>query len=107
MGNLSVDVTSMGRRAMVSVKGDVDGEVSDELAAVLDAVVASGVTEVDVEFAGVRFIDSTCVRALGRTAVGASHRGVALAVVAESARVRRVFDIVDFGRLGWRRCAAT
>jgi anti-sigma B factor antagonist len=88
---ISVQVSIAESCAIVVVAGEVDIATAPALRAAIDAVVADGASQVVVDLAGVRFMDSSGLNVL----VGVvKHLGFgSLGVVATKANICRVFSI--------------
>jgi anti-anti-sigma factor len=87
-----------GRSARLAVTGEVDASNADRLRlAILDAARMHG-SQLDVDLAGVTFIDSAGLRAIedANRAMERSGSGPVLCNVPR--QVRRIMEIVDIGR---------
>jgi anti-anti-sigma factor len=89
---LSVTVDEGERGPIVTVSGEIDLETSPELGAVLASLDPPG-GEVDVDLAGVTYIDSTGLRALLTARDAAREGGGSLRVSATSSIVARLIEI--------------
>lgn len=85
--------TTEGRRTL-SVSGEVDVSNASELRDAIDAALADGAVEVEVDLADVAYIDSTGIGVL----VGAAHRaqdaGGVLVVARPQRNVARVLSLL-------------
>jgi anti-anti-sigma factor len=96
-GGLSVKVDQAGESAVVTVHGEIDLESSGELTAVLAGLESSGT--VDVDLAGVSYIDSTGLRSLLAARDAAAAEGGTLRVSATSSIVARLIEITGANEL--------
>src|SRR5262245_6437237 len=87
---VAVDQGPLG--PIVSVTGEIDLETSPELGAVLANLEPAG-ADVDIDLAGVTYIDSTGLRALLTARDAAREAGGSLRVSATSNIVARLIDI--------------
>jgi anti-anti-sigma factor len=76
---------------VVTVRGEIDLETSTELSAVLAGLEWPG--DVDIDLAGVTYIDSTGLRALLTARDAATEAGGTLRVSATSSIVARLIEI--------------
>ena len=89
---LRIESVTRGGTVLLQCEGEVDAASAGALAAAIDAVDPSG--KVDVDLAGVSFLDSSGVRVL---ALASQHRP--LRVVAASPAVARVLTLTGLDRL--------
>jgi anti-anti-sigma factor len=84
-----------GRRAVVTLSGEVDADVEGEIARTINQMVSlRGLDVLHLETTRVTFIDSSGLRQLILTSQLASDRGVDLSiVVAEHGPVARLLDL--------------
>jgi len=80
-------------QVVVSLEGELDCSISDELTRLLAGAVGEGSRRVVVDLAGVTFMDSSGLRCLLQEAEHASHRDVELVVVRASGIARRVLEV--------------
>ena len=90
---LSLDVDSVGDRAVVSVGGTLDARAASLFAAVLEAVVESGCRQLVVDVGGVAFIDAGAVRFLARLAQRMGEETRVLTLRSASEHVQRALDV--------------
>lgn len=81
-------------RAVIDLRGNVDGSAKDELAAVYErAAVESGAPLVLLNFAGVEYINSTGIALIVGLLGRARAEGRSLAACGLSAHYREIFEI--------------
>lgn len=90
---ITTNTTDDGR-VLIAVEGEIDVSCASELRAAIDAALAEGAPEVEVDLSQVPYIDSTGIGVL----VGAAHRaqeaGQRFAVEGPQRNVRRVLDML-------------
>ena len=75
MGQLTVSVSAIGVRVLVSVAGEADMTVTGQLSEPLVAAVLAGSRNLVVDLSGLSFIDAACVRVLGGVCETAKEAG--------------------------------
>jgi anti-anti-sigma factor len=83
----------------VVVSGEMDIATSPELVSRLSTVRGPAPYHVLVDLAQLSFIDSTGIKALVASAKDAASHGGTLVVVAPTANIQRVFDIVQLSEV--------
>jgi anti-sigma B factor antagonist len=84
-------------RASVAVSGEVDASNAGRLRlAILDAASEHGV-QLEVDLAGVTFMDSTGLRAIAEAALALDPSGSGLVLCNVPRVVLRILEITDFG----------
>ena len=94
----TMTIVSDPHRACVTVAGEVDASNSDRLRRAIVAAAIDHNAEVEVDLAGVTFMDSTGFRAMATAAAVLETSGLALVVCNVPRNVRRILEIVDSGR---------
>jgi anti-anti-sigma factor len=84
--------------ARLTVGGEVDASNADELRRAIVAAARTQSEEVDVNLAGVNFMDSTGVRALAAAAAELRASGLGMVLCNVPRQVQRMLDIIDTGR---------
>lgn len=92
--NVSISTQQRDRVLKVDVAGDIDLATRDGLDSGLAAAIAtSGIDAVEVDLAGVQFIDSSGIAVLLRNRRRAEAAGVGFKVVAASDLTRRILGV--------------
>jgi len=91
---LNLDVTTAGPTATITVVGEIDLSSSAELATSLDEARATGAEQVELDFAGVTFLDSFGLRTLIE-----AHTQAPIIIVGTPPNIRRIFDIVGLSEV--------
>jgi anti-sigma B factor antagonist len=87
-----------GGPARVAVTGEVDASNTDRLRlAILDAGGGHG-PQVDVDLTGVRFMDSSGLKAITDVSLALDPSGSGLVLCNVSRQVRRTLEVTDIGR---------
>jgi anti-anti-sigma factor len=94
---LSITVDRDEGNTVVTAQGEIDLETSPELSAVFAELEAPG--DVDVDLAGVTYIDSTGLRALLTARDAAIEAGGTLRISATSSIVARLIEITGCSEL--------
>ena len=94
-GSPSIDVREIrvGHRAVLAVSGELELATADTLREALESAIASGASELWVDLAHVRFLDSAGVRVLLGAQTLLRGRSKSLAVICPPGPVRRVFEV--------------
>lgn len=91
MMSLSVSTHRRDNAALVTVVGDIDLATRDQLdAALAEAIALAGMTAVDVDLAGVEFLDSSGIAVLLKNRRRAESGGKRFSVVAAGDLARRI-----------------
>jgi anti-sigma B factor antagonist len=95
-----IEVTELsGGVHLVVVSGEMDIATSPELVSSLSSLRGPAPYHVLVDLSRLSFIDSTGIKALVSSAKNAASQGGSLVVVAPTANIQRVFDIVQLSEL--------
>lgn len=97
LGDFSVQLDQSTRR--ITVRGELDLWTVPVLAGVLAQLLDLDFGETTLDFAGVSFIDAAGLGCLAGFANKLAEGGATLSISGVSARLRRVFDIVELGGL--------
>ena len=95
MAELVVETRTEGSRVVLELRGEFDMAAVPKLERVLDEVEADKPAEIVVDLDGVRFMDSSGLRALVSADERARQQGRRLAIVPGPPPVRRVFEITQ------------
>ncbi len=91
--------TDTGQQIRLQVHGELDSCTDEQLVdAVTQALATSGISQVDMDLAGVRFMDAAGVRSLLTCRRAATEAGIPLTLVDPNPMVTRVLDAL--GLLG-------
>ncbi len=94
---ITTNTTDDGR-VLIAVEGEIDVSCASELRAAIDAALAEGAPEVEVDLSQVPYIDSTGIGVL----VGGAHRaldqGSHMGVVGAQRNVSRIFGLLGIDR---------
>lgn len=94
---MSITVNVHGPIAHIILSGGMDYSTQEEIKEANHmALSAEDVREIHVDFAGVTFIDSSCIRALVRLKREADERGIALVLLQCHDPIRDIFEIGGF-----------
>ena len=100
-GNLVTDTAERDGVAVVTVTGEIDSSNCATVQDLLADLARPGREAVEVDLAGVSFVDSSGLRALIVGQRSLAEVGAAMTVVAASEAVRRLFEITGLvERLG-------
>jgi anti-anti-sigma factor len=94
---LSIDVVERGEVATVTIVGEIDLDTSDEVGGALTGSATANC--VDVDLAGVSYIDSTGLRSLLTAKTELERQGGRLRVTNASSIVNRLFEILGVAAL--------
>jgi anti-anti-sigma factor len=94
---LSIDVVERGEVATVTIVGEIDLDTSDEVGRAVTG--SSAANRVDVDLAGVSYIDSTGLRSLLTAKTELEIQGRRLRVTKASSIVNRLFEILGVAAL--------
>jgi anti-sigma B factor antagonist len=95
--SLSIDVVERGEVATVTIAGEIDLDTSDEVGRALTG--SSAANCVDVDLAGVSYIDSTGLRSLLTAKTELEKQGRRLRVTHASSIVNRLCEILGVAAL--------
>jgi anti-sigma B factor antagonist len=93
-----LSVTDWGDSVRVRASGDLDLETAPRLDAALTDAAASG-RNVTLDLRALTFLDSSGISVLMRQAARAERDGLALSIIAPTARVARVLDVAGVTQL--------
>ena len=96
----TVDLTIERDVAHVVASGELDASNASTLTAAFDAALGSGTCAIEVDLAGVAFIDSTAVAAILRFWTRAAECRVGITITDASPQVRRVIDMIELSGMG-------
>jgi anti-sigma B factor antagonist len=94
-----IDARHSAPRSRLTVRGEVDAAAAPQLTAATDEALREGAREVEVDMAGVTFLDSTGLTALIRSREAVLAAGGSLRLTAASAAVTRLLEITDLTEL--------
>jgi anti-anti-sigma factor len=96
-----VERTTVAGRPALTVRGELDLATAPQLAAAVDAMIASAPATFVVDLTPTAFLDSSGARELVRLARRAAAEGIALHVVAPRSNgpVRLTIDLLDLGAI--------
>lgn len=93
----SADAAPGGSAATVAITGEVDASNADQLRLeILDAATTLG-PQLDVDLAGVTFMDSSGLRAIADASQALEPSGSGLVLCNVPRQVRRILEITDLG----------
>ncbi len=84
---------------VLEVSGDLDISTSGQLGQELDELLDAGIAHIDVDLAGVMFMDSSALSELVRAHERARRAGVRFKLVRPSAACTKVFGITGLDRV--------
>jgi anti-anti-sigma factor len=90
---LESDVRLVDERAVIDLRGDIDGSSRDELAAAYDRAVAAGAGALLLNFAAVEYINSTGIALIVGLLGRARAEGRTLAACGLSEHYREIFEV--------------
>lgn len=96
--SLRIDTVTDPDRVVVLVQGDVDAATAPQLRAVVDALVAEGVTELELDLAELAFLDSTGIGVVAHTVRSLQAGGGTLTLRNVPSMVRRLLYVSDLER---------
>lgn len=97
---MSITVNIHGPTANIILSGGIDYSTQELFReANHRALNANGVQEIQVHFAEVTFIDSSCIRALLVLQKQAEERGLALSLLDCNDSIREIFEIGGFDKM--------
>lgn len=96
--SLRIDTVTNSDRVVVLVQGDVDAATSPQLRAVVDAMVAEGVTDLELDLSELGFLDSTGIGVIAHTVRSLQGGGGTLTLRNVSSMVRRLLYVTDLER---------
>lgn len=97
---MSITVNIHGPRADIILSGGIDYSTQELFReANYRALHAEGVREIQVHFADVTFIDSSCIRALLVLQKQAEERGLMLSLLDCNDSIREIFEIGGFDKM--------
>lgn len=96
---LTVDIEQDGDGLKASVAGDLDHGSAPSLRVKLDEAVTEGVRKIELDLAGVTFIDSAALQVFVAMHDEMRGRGGALVVTNASPLVTRILDVTRLGSL--------
>jgi anti-anti-sigma factor len=95
--NLHVQADRDGDRLTIAVAGEIDTATSPEVERFVRESLDGDVKLVELDLAGVEFIDSSGLRALVVAQQTVSNAGGVLRVVRPSSQVERLFELTGLG----------
>ena len=97
---MTITVEFHGRIAVIVLLGGIDYSTQDAIRNAIDKALSSRqVNEIQVDFAGVTFMDSSGIRALLILQKNAEERGKALVLTNCSNSMRELFEIGGFDQM--------
>jgi anti-anti-sigma factor len=97
---MSITVNVHGPIADIVLSGGIDYSTQEIFREASNtAVNAQNVREIQVHFADVTFIDSSCIRALLVLQKQAEERGISLSLLDCSSAIREIFEIGGFDKM--------
>ncbi len=96
---LTVSVSARKGYTLVSLAGEGDVTVRDQLLVALTALAAAGTPHLVVDLSGLRFIDSSCLRVLWRVSRMVEEAGGTLRLAAPQPVVARVMKLWGAGQV--------
>lgn len=94
MGGLEHSIEQLEGAALVTLAGELDLSVADQLRDVLDERITSGTPRIRVDMRAVRFIDSRAIGVLIGAQKRADSAGGGIRVLNPQPTVRKAFDIL-------------
>jgi anti-anti-sigma factor len=91
--HLESDVRLAGNRAVIDLRGDIDGSSRDELAAAYDRAITGGASALLLNFADVDYINSTGIALIVGLLGRARAEGRTLAACGLSEHYREIFQV--------------
>jgi anti-sigma B factor antagonist len=95
---LTISEQRVGRRAVLSVVGEVDITTAADLRAAIETA-GTGAFEIWVDLGATTFMDSTGLHALSRAHTRLTDAGLRLALICPEGPVRRVLTLTGFDRM--------
>lgn len=96
----TIDLTIDRAAARIVVDGELDISNASSLTSAFDAALGSGTCTIEVDLAGVTFIDSTSVAAILTFWPRAVECRVGITITEASPQVRRVIDMIELSGMG-------
>jgi anti-sigma B factor antagonist len=94
---LSITTTDEADARTIAVEGEVDVSCASELRDAIDAAIQDKVPSIDVDLAGVSYVDSTGIGVLVGAASRAAEAGLSFSVSRPQRNVSRVLDLLGVG----------
>ncbi len=93
MGELTATLNELDRVSVISIEGDLDGNVAEQLSAVVSEAIASDPDRLVLDLAGLGFMNSSGIAAVVGILRQARAAGVELAACGLSDHYRHIFQI--------------